>query len=864
MACMRAFLVSHTHWDREWYRTFQEFRARLVDAVDRVLDLCAADPGYRFLLDGQSIALEDYAEIRPGRVAELRARIAEGRIAIGPWYVQPDSLLPAGESHVRNLLEGRRAGEAFGTVSRVAYTPDSFGHPAQFPQLFAGFGCSAFVYWRGHGNELDRLPAEWDWVAPDGTALLACHLGKGYFAAATDPRADAESAAARIASAAKELAARSRSGAVLLLNGIDHALPEPKTAAIAEAASRQTGFAVERALLEDFVAAARGASEPRPRFAGELGGARVAHLLPGVWSTRTWLKLANRACEAQLLGWAEPFAALAAHLGAPDERPALRLAWRTLLQNHAHDSICGCSRDAVHEAMRARFDEAEGLARETASRALARLAGGGVERRAPWSDELAVAVWNPSPHARSGLVRFALDPHPWLIPAVNPVESIHPLLLRDLAGGSFTADGAPVRMVAAPPGRVKLLPDRDGFDLEFAVAGVPAFGWTRVVLRRHEAPCPDEAAAVAPGGADAAVEAGGVRVAARADGRVDVAFGAARFEALLGVEDVGDRGDSYDFDFAGADETRLVSVAATRFTHPAGVAGLTVERRLSVPARLAPGRAARSRERAELVLVTELRLAPEGGRVDVRVTLDNTAEDHRLRLLFPVGRGVSRCDAATTFDVAARGRELPDDAAWVQRAVASFVQQGFVHANGLSVAAPGLPEAELVETPDGAAIALTLVRAVGHLSRHDLRSRPGPAGPGTDTPGAQCRGRLEARLSLYAGLDPAAARDAELPLRAVPAGETPLAPEGCALLALEPRALLLSAVKPAEQGAGLVVRVLNPTDQAREAALRLGFPFASAEAVRLDETPSGAPVARDGDTLRFAVPPHALRSVRIA
>jgi mannosylglycerate hydrolase len=860
---MRAFLVSHTHWDREWYRTFQEFRARLVDTVDRVLDLCAADPGYRFLLDGQSIALEDYAEIRPGRVAELRARIAEGRIAIGPWYVQPDSLLPAGESHVRNLLEGRRAGEAFGPVSRVAYTPDSFGHPAQFPQLFAGFGCSAFVYWRGHGNEVDALPAEWEWVAPDGTALLACHLGKGYFAAATDPRADAESAATRIAGAAKELTARATGGAVLLLNGIDHALPEPKTAAIAEAASRQTGFAVERALLEDFVAAVRAAEAARPRFAGELAGARIAHLLPGVWSTRTWIKLANRACEAELLGWAEPFAALAQRLDGPDERPALRLAWRTLLQNHAHDSICGCSRDAVHEAMRARFAEAEGLAHETAGRALGRLAGGGVERRAPWSDELAVAVWNPSPHARSGLVRFPLDPHPWLIPAVNPVESIHPLLLRDLAAGSFTADGEPVRMVPAAPGRVKLLPDRPGFDVEFAVQDVPALGWKRVVLRRHETPSPDEAAAVTPGSADAAIEAGGVRIAARADGRVGVAFGSACFEGLFGVEDVGDRGDSYDFDLAGADETRVVSVSATRFLHPAGVVGLTVERRLSVPARLAPGRAARSRERAELRLVTELRLAPEGGRVDVAVTLDQSAEDHRLRLLFPVGRAVECCEAATTFDVAVRGRALPDDATWVQRAVASFVQQGFVHANGLSVAAPGLPEAELVETADGTAIALTLVRAVGHLSRHDLRSRPGPAGPGTDTPGAQCPGRLEARLSLYAGLDPAAARDAELPLRAVPAGEAPLVPEGRALLALEPRALLLSALKPAEQGEGLVVRVLNPTGAAHEAVVRLGFPFASAEAVRFDEAPTGDAVTRDHDTLRFAVPPHALRSVRV-
>jgi 2-O-(6-phospho-alpha-D-mannosyl)-D-glycerate hydrolase len=858
---MRAFLVSHTHWDREWYRTHQEFRARLVDAVDRVLDLCAGDPGYRFLLDGQSIALEDYAAIRPGRVAELCALVAAGRIAIGPWYVQPDSFLPAGESHVRNLLEGRRAGEAFGPVSRVAYTPDSFGHPAQFPQLLAGFGLSAFVYWRGHGNEIETLPPEYDWVAPDGTSLLACHLGKGYFAAATDPRADAESAASRIAGAAKELAARTRSRALLLMNGIDHALPEPKTAAIAEATSRATGFSVERALLEDFVAAVEQADAERPRFAGELGGARVAHLLPGVWSTRSWIKLANRACEAELLGYAEPLAALSEALGAPSEGPALRLAWRTLLPNHAHDSICGCSRDEVHDAMRARFEDARELARETAARCLARLAGGGVERSTPWSDAFEVAVWNPSPHPRSGLVRFPLDPHPWMIPATNPVESIHPLLLRDLAAASFSADGAPARLVPAAPGRVKLVPERAGYDVEFVVGEVPACGWRRVALRCHEGWSPDRVETVVPGSAEAVVCAGDVRIEARADGCVNVAFGGRRFEGLFAVEDVGDRGDSYDFDCAGSDETRLATVTVERFSHPAGVVGLRIERRLSLPRGLAEDREARSRERVELRLWLELQIAPGAERVDARVVLDNSAEDHRLRLLFPVGAGSTHCEAATTFDVSERRSETPDDSAWVQRAVASFVSQGFVHAGGLSVVAPGLSEAEWVQGPSGAAIAFTLLRAVGHLSRLDLRSRRGPAGPGTDTPGAQCPGRLEARLALFAGLDPSAARDAELPLRAVPAGAVPLAEPGRALLALEPCALLLSAVKPAERGAGLVVRVLNPTAAAQTATLRLGFPFARAESVRLDETASGDPLAREGDLLRFALPPHALRSV---
>src|SRR5881275_2642551 len=164
---MDILLVSDFHWDREWYRTFDEFRGRLVDAVDAVLDLVAADPEFRFVLDGQAIVLEDYLAIRPQRREELAAAIGSDRIAAGPWYVQPDSLLPSGEAHVRNLLEGRRTGSVLGSVSRVAYCPDSFGHPAQLPQLFAGFGLGPFVHWRGADDEVHALPAAYLWTAPD-------------------------------------------------------------------------------------------------------------------------------------------------------------------------------------------------------------------------------------------------------------------------------------------------------------------------------------------------------------------------------------------------------------------------------------------------------------------------------------------------------------------------------------------------------------------------------------------------------------------------------------------------------------------------------------------------------------------------
>jgi mannosylglycerate hydrolase len=151
------YLVSHFHWDREWYRAFEVFRGRLVDAIDAVLDQLDTDPGFRFVLDGQTIVLDDYLEVRPERRDALEAGVRAGRLAAGPWYVQPDSLLPAGEAHVRNLLYGRAIANTFGGSSRVAYVPDSFGHPAQFPQLFTGFGLDPFVYWRGNGTEIDTL-----------------------------------------------------------------------------------------------------------------------------------------------------------------------------------------------------------------------------------------------------------------------------------------------------------------------------------------------------------------------------------------------------------------------------------------------------------------------------------------------------------------------------------------------------------------------------------------------------------------------------------------------------------------------------------------------------------------------------------
>jgi mannosylglycerate hydrolase len=844
----RVVLVSHFHWDREWHRTFEAYRARLVDAVDRVLDLLAADPGYRFLLDGQTVLLEDYLAVRPERRAELERGLASGRLAAGPWYVQPDSLLPSGEAHVRNLLLGRRVGGALGPVSRVGYVPDSFGHPAELPQILAGFGIGSFVYWRGNGAELDTLGPWYWWEASDGSRIRALCLRDGYFDAACLP-VDGAAAAATLAAVVGRRA--DEPVPALLMNGFDHMPPDAHTGAVAAALARRLDAPVLRGLLDDVLAAR---PDPARTFRGDLVGARLANLLPGVWSTHMAVKLRNRCCETLLEGWAEPWAAFAHLLGVADETPAIREAWRLVLQNQAHDSLCGCSLDTVMRQVDARHESATGLARETVARVLSRLAGLDIDRRTPASLEQDVVVFNPSPHPRTDVVRIRLDPYPAMRLPLG-IPEFPPLGVAASDPPGFAVDGRPVRIVTSDDReRVRWLPGQTPFDAELVAVDVPAFGSRRMRLV-PTAPSPE----VVDDGREIAVP--GVRVVAAADGTLGVRLGERTYRGLVAVEDRGDRGDTYDFDPVDDDPGATVArVTCERRRHASGLASLLVRRTLRVPCELAHDRARRAGGVVELPLAVEARVGPGVGRVDLVVTVDNRARDHRLRLLFPTGDRADVCRTATTFGVATRSTVPPADAGWVHRAPATFAHQGWVETNGLGVVAPGLPEAEV--RPDGT-IAITLLRAVGWLARYDLRSRPIPAGPPMEAPAAQCPGSLVARLALLPGCDPGAARDAELGLWGVIGGPAPRLADGRSLLAIEPASIVVTAVKRSEDGTGIVVRLVNPTDAPIESRLRPGFAVRAVDVLRLDETPLDAPVAIAEGVVTLVVPARAIRTVRL-
>ena len=676
----RAFVIPHTHWDREWYERFEGYRARLVPMVSRLLDLLERDPDFRsFTFDGQTIAIQDYLEKRPADVPRVEALVRSDRLLIGPWHVLADLLLVSGESIVRNLQEGLRSAGELGRAARVAYVADPFGHPAQLPQILRAFGYDTYVFARGMGDEGESVGSEFWWVSPSGDRVRAAHLVDHYSNALplVGP-ADEDAAALRRRVRAKtarildRLTPYANGDAILLMVGDDHVeayarLPE----AVREMRQVFPNVDARIASLEEFAATM---PQVKHEVSGEIASGRYRPILRGVNSTRVWIKQENVTCERLLLEWCEPLDALTGGTA----RDELRDLWRMLLQNHPHDSICGCSIDAVHDVdMAPRFAYVRERGEALASRLLERLAGRGTS----------AMLWNPLPWARD---------------AVVPV------------------DGVPTRVRAG------------GLGLSPAAAA------------EGDSPVRTDG--------DAAIENGFFRVEVEADGSFFVVDKASRERSgrQNRLISEGDRGDEYTYSYAGPTigsegltGTRATSVAGDRAT-------ATVELVLRLPARLRDDRLARTPELVDCPVRMDIALDAGERRIDVTLQIDNRASDHRLRVLCETGTRALTHQTGAAFALLERSNRFEVRRRWIEPPTSEACLHDFVAVKGatkgLAVGVDGLREYSVLH--DGATIAITLLRAVGFLSRGDIPERRGHAGPELATPSAQCIGSRAYRYTL--------------------------------------------------------------------------------------------------------------------
>jgi mannosylglycerate hydrolase len=357
MTPRRIAIVPHSHWDREWYESYQEFRLNLVDMLDTLLPLLESDASYPyFMLDGQMAVVDDYLEVRPEAEPRLRALAAAGRISMGPWYILMDEFLSSGETIIRNLEMGIVRGAAFGGVMDVGYLPDMFGHIAQMPQILRQAGFAHAVVWRGVPSAVTKDAFVWE--APDGSTVRAEYLPVGYGNGAALPD-DAKALVRRTADLVKEIEPFLIDD-LLCMNGSDHLFPQPWLGrVVAEANDLQDELVFEVTSLPRYLADAP--TEGLEHWKGELRSGFRSNMLMGVTSNRVDVKRMGARAERALERRAEPLAAL---FQTPAQWPAqlLALAWKEMVRNSAHDSICACSVDDVVDAVLHRYAEARTIA----------------------------------------------------------------------------------------------------------------------------------------------------------------------------------------------------------------------------------------------------------------------------------------------------------------------------------------------------------------------------------------------------------------------------------------------------------------------------------------------------------------------
>lgn len=842
----KAFIVSHTHWDREWYQTFQQFRIRLIALINNLIDILEKDKIFSdFTLDGQTIVLEDYLEVHPERREILKKYITEGKIHVGPWYILPDEFLVSAESIVRNLLLGHKIASEFGKVMKIGYIPDPFGHISQMPQILRGFGIDNIIFWRG--IEYDQSQGnEFIWQGPDGTELFAIHLPKVGYCNAMSLPVDVDQAYKLIKGAIDDLLSRETSKSLLLLNGVDHLEAQPHIPRLVkELNKRFADIEIKQGNLKEYIDYAKETANPNlSKITGEFRSGKDAPILQSVYSSRMYIKQANERCETLLENWAEPTASLAWLLGNNYPQNLIWTSWRWLLKNHPHDSICGCSIDQVHKEMMTRFDWCRQIAQEVINKSLDHITEK-IKINYLNKDELALVVFNPLPYSIEEnveiRVKFSKEINLNRVKVLTTEGEEIPYQLK-----GYGIDYKSVFDPFKPPQPLEV----NYADISFTAKDIPACGYKTFIIKAiNDLRMSKEYETDIRAGRDY-IENRYYKVIAETNGTITVVdkINNKIFKNCNRFVDGGDAGDEYTYSPPLNDEI-IVSRSDNISIQDVGPseATLRISGKIILPESLALNRKSRAEKMIECPIESEVKLFSEVQRIEFKTKFDNKACDHRLRVEFPTAIKSDYVYAEGHFDVVKRLIKLPDSEGWVEKAYKTAHNSGFIDINdgkyGLAILNKGLPEYEII--PDNNTIALTLLRSVGWLSRGDLEyKRGGNAGPSISTPEAQCLGENTFSYALIphqgnwddARISQKTRQYKTKILTRQLENQSGNLPSSCSFIQLEGKYLEISAIKKNEFEDKLVVRIYNPTNRETTGKIKLRFNVHKVYLGRLDES----------------------------
>ena len=918
-------VVSHTHWDREWRYPLWTNRMFLLDFMDGLLATLDRDPAFAcFVLDGQSVIIEDYLEIRPEHEDRIRAAVKAGRLSIGPWYTLPDLFPVDGECLVRNLLHGIRFCRRFGGHLGVGYNSFGWGQTAQFPQIYRQFGFD-FVIAAKHVSRERAPTCEFLWEAPDGSRILTSRLGpfaranlffhawlpvrfgmayasadyrydwsrsgivmhnatpqrchEDHLKIADEPAYHPEQVEPGFRKAWDSLDETTVPACRLLLNGCDFTDCQPMVTRMVEDANARIGdIAFVHGRLEDYVADLRSRidTDRLPVVRGELRDGPAEASSGNALATRMAIKMLNRQAQNELLRRAEPLASVMAMLGHEYPKAFLGIGWKALLQSHAHDSLNGVTQDKTADDTKNRLQQALEIGQMLHDRSVADLIQRIDLSSCEAHDVLLLAV-NPTSRPVRAVCKLGID---------TPREhNVWQFVLRDAEGHPHDVQPlsrqertSPVHDPAARP-----WPFHHDRHMVYADLGeLPAGGYKVFRVepvanfdRSHQWwPATRRVGRTAISTSPRELENEHLHVRVESDGTFTLTHrktGCVHRD-LLTFEDGGDVGDYWVHYPPYEDRTHTSPGSPVRIWREENgplAAVLAIEVTMTLPGGgLRPEAAVRGESRRrddtrQLVITSRLRLTRGARRLEISTRVENTVEDHRLRVLFPTDIAATHSHASGHFTVDRRPVEPPgrvDEAYWPE--MQTHPMQHFVDVGdgtqGLAILTDCLTEYEVLRD-QRRTLAITLFRSMRNLICTEMRS----GGEFPMQKGGQGLGVMEFTYALCP--HEGTWQDADLYAEAEALNCPPSLyqtgahdrgdlPRRRTLFSVEPPNLVLAALKRAEDRESWIVRVFNPTDDVLEGTVRVAATVREAWLVDLNEQRVGeAAVATDG-AVRVRVP----------
>lgn len=708
----------HSHWDREWYKTFQEYRLRLIEILDDIFNKLENNEINSFYLDGQTIALDDYLEIFPEKVEYIKELIKRKKIFVGPFYVLADEFLANGESLCRNLEIGIKEALKYGSDKKdfIGYLPDAFGHSAWMPKILDLADINRAVVWRGVGESKQ----EFYWASPDGTKIKTLFLANGYYQDFFAQKSYKKNVSALL----KKLSHYTQNDVPILLPiGADHLACEDKIKAKIKNFNRDNDeFKIKLSSLKEYFASTAQNSKLE-ELSGELRNNLNNYILPSVASSRVYLKQKNMFLQWQLGKIIEPLLAFCFLLdNKSSKKEILEYAWKLLIQNQAHDSICGCSLDEVHKENVSRNEQLEQIINSLKDRVVYDFA-----KQTPINK---IAIMNLSNYDYQGVVSFYSDKKLPLI-KIGKKKAFPIEISQDI-------HNIPVQENYKYYYEYLTFVDAKGLSLS-QVAPVQCYQQNDLVVSNSH------------------IENEFLKVVINSDGTLNVKNKktGVEFKDIFEIIDEADVGDSYNFSPIMKDKKLVAKFCNAKVIEDNNLRKiLQLEYLLNIPSHAKDN--LRSQKKIKHKFAVQLILAAKSKRLDIKIQYENFSKDHILKIAFKLPKIITEVISEDAFGSIKRNfkagydyKKLLPAKEYTELDLNSSVFQRFVVSQGLGILTKGLQEYSVEQDR----LNITMLRCFGVIAKRRLASRGAAAGPPLPTPEGQCIGKQIAELSLVLSND---------------------------------------------------------------------------------------------------------------